>query len=77
MLDAHKEDVSGSSKGLTDQEIIAQCSDFLITGYQSTKDALSYTCYLLALHPEVQEKLSRKIEEYFEDTPVSWRTGHM
>ncbi len=53
MLDAHKEDASGSSKGLTDQEIIAQCSDFLITGYQSTKDALSYTCYLLALHPEV------------------------
>ena len=71
MLDAHKEDTSGSSKGLTDREIMAHSSDFLFAGYQTTRDTLSYTSYLLALHPEVQEKLSREIEEYFADQPVS------
>ena len=80
MLDAHKEDTSGSSKGLTDREIMAHSSDFLFAGYQTTRDTLSYTSYLLALHPEVQEKLSREIEEYFADQPVSWRVcmaGHV
>ena len=73
MLDAHKEDTSGSSKGLTDHEIVAHSITFLLAGYETTSNALSYTSYLLALHPEVQEKLSREIEEYFEDKPVSWR----
>ena len=80
MLDAHKEDVSESSKGLTDQEIVAHSITFLLAGYETTSNALSYTSYLLALHPEVQEKLSREIEEYFEDKPVSWRiclAGHV
>ena len=74
MLDAHKEDASESSKGLTDQEIVAQAITFLLAGYETTSNALSYTSYLLALHPEVQEKLAREIEEYFEDKPVSWST---
>ncbi len=73
MLDAHKEDASGSTKGLTDQEIVAQAMTFLPVGYETTSNALSFTSYLLALHPEVQERLSREIEEYFEDKPVSWR----
>jgi len=73
MLAAHKEDASGSTKGLTDQEIVAHSTSFLIVGYDTTSNALSFTSYLLALHPEVQERLSREIEEYFEDKPVSWR----
>ena len=73
MLDAHKEDASESTKGLTDREIVAHSTSFLIVGYDTTSNALSFTSYLLALHPEVQEKLSREIEEYFEDKPVSWR----
>ena len=71
MLDAHKEDASESTKGLTDREIVAHSTSFLIVGYDTTSNALSFTSYLLALHPEVQEKLSREIEEYFEDMPVS------
>ena len=73
MLDAHKEDASESTTGLTDREIVAHSTSFLIVGYDTTSNALSFTSYLLALHPEVQEKLSREIEEYFEDKPVSWR----
>ena len=80
MLDTHKENTSGSSKGLTDREIVVHSITFLLAGYETTSNALSYTSYLLALHPEVQERLSREIEEYFEDKPVSWRacmTRHM
>ena len=77
MLEAHKEESDGSSKGLTDEEIVAQAITFLLAGYETTSNALSYTSYLLALHPEVQEKLSKEIEEYFEDSPVSWRAWCM
>ena len=72
MLDARKDDASGDQKGLSDKEIVAQCEVILLAGYETTSNALSYVSYLLALNPEVQDKLHEEIEEYYAENPVSF-----
>ena len=56
---------------LTDDEIVVNALTFLIGGSETTAVALSCTSYLLALHPNIQEKLQAEIDKFFEDEPVS------
>ena len=58
------ENSAGSAK-LTDDEIMAQAMTFLLAGYDTTSNALSYTTYLLALNPSIQEKLYQEVKEKF------------
>ena len=60
----------GSNK-LADDEIAANSITFLLAGYETTANTLAYTTYLLALNPEVQEKLYQEIKEKFNDDEVS------
>ena len=57
---------------LTDDEIVINALTFVLAGSETTGAALSYTSYLLALHPDIQEKLQAEIDKYFEDKPVSF-----
>ena len=61
-----------SPKGnrLSNEEIVAHAVTFLLAGYETTANTLSYTAYLLALNPDIQEKLQSEIDSYFDDTPV-------
>ena len=72
MIDATAEGEGGGDKKLTDEEIVSHSITFLLAGYETTANALAYTSYLLALNPEIQEKLQAEIDEYFESKPVSW-----
>ena len=67
---AHKQT---KTKGavMTDDEIVANSFGFLFAGNETTASALSFASYLLALHPDVQEKLQSEIDDYFEEKPVS------
>jgi cytochrome P450 family 3 subfamily A len=56
---------------MTDAEVCANAIVFLVAGNETTSMTLSYTSYLLALNPDVQEKLQSEIDAYFEDKPVS------
>ena len=56
---------------LSNEEIVAHAVTFLLAGYETTANTLSYTAYLLALHPDIQEKLQSEIDGYFDDKPVS------
>ena len=58
---------------LTDQEIVAHSVTFVLAGYETTANTLSYVSYLLALNPEAQEKLQHEIDSYFEQNPVSYK----
>ena len=49
---------------------------FLLAGYDTTGNALSYTSYLLAVNPSVQEKLQAEIDSFFEQNPVSSSMRH-
>ena len=62
-----------SQKGnrLSNEEIVAHAVTFLLAGYETTANTLAYTSYLLALHPDIQEKLQSEIDSYFDDKPVS------
>ena len=72
MIDATEEGEGGGGRRLTDEEIVSHSITFLLAGYETTANTLAYTSYLLALNPEIQEKLQATIDEYFESNPVSW-----
>jgi cytochrome P450 len=61
---------SRESRQLTDEEVVGQAVTFLLGGYETTANALAYTSYLLALNPDIQEKLQSEIDTYFEEKPV-------
>ena len=57
--------VEGVSK-LSDEEIIAQSIVFLLAGYETSSNTLSFTLYHLAVNPDVQDKLRKEIIEAME-----------
>ena len=48
--------------GLTDEEIIAQCTLFILAGHETVSTSLSFISYHLATNPDIQEKLRLEIE---------------
>ena len=56
---------------LSSDQIVSHSLTFFLAGYETTANTLSYTAYLLALHPDIQEKLQREIDNYLDDNPVS------
>ena len=80
MIDATGEEEEEEGKGdqfqsqkgnrLSNEEIVAHAVTFLLAGYETTANTLSYTVYLLALYPDIQEKLQSEIDSYFDDKPV-------
>ncbi|KAI0030803.1 cytochrome P450 [Vararia minispora EC-137] len=48
---------------LTDEELLAQINTFTLAGADTTSHALARIIHLLALHPEVQEKLREELTE--------------
>ena len=56
---------------LTNEEVVGNVRVLLLAGYETTANALAYTSYLLALNPDIQEKLQSEIDSYFDDKPVS------
>ena len=67
-------ETASTSRKLTesDDEIAVHALTFLLAGYDTTAATLSYTSYLLALNPHIQQKLKSEIDNYFEDKPVSF-----
>ena len=68
MMDATDEDTKGK---LSTGQIVANSVEFLLAGYETTSATLSFTTYLLAANPEVQERLANEIHEYLAVNPVS------
>ena len=72
MLEAHDENAETKSNAyLNNEEIAGSIITFILAGYETTKSTLSYTSYLLALNPIIQDKLIREINEYYEINPDS------
>uniref|UniRef100_UPI00358E5293 thromboxane-A synthase isoform X2 n=1 Tax=Myxine glutinosa TaxID=7769 RepID=UPI00358E5293 len=56
-----------TKKTLSDDEIVGQALFFLVAGYETTSGALGFIAYLLATHPECQERLLREIDKFFQN----------
>lgn len=67
---AHKPVIKLPKGVMTDTEVFDNCVGFLIGANETTGLLLSFVSYLLALHPDIQEELQSRIDEYFEDKPV-------
>ena len=65
MIDANNNATDG--KSLTDDEIVAQSSSFLLAGYETTSSCIAYTTYVLATNPQIQEKLIEEIKDICND----------
>ena len=62
---------------LSDEEVVMHAIMLLMAGYETTANALAYTSYLLALNPDIQEKLQSEIDSYFDENPVSVSMFHL
>ena len=51
--------------------IVSNCYAFLLAGYETSSTALAYASWLLAKHPEVQERLHDEILDHFGEDKVS------
>ncbi|XP_054708885.1 cytochrome P450 3A8-like [Uloborus diversus] len=61
---AEKEEVSNKiERTMSEREIVSTAMVVLLAGYETTSTALSFTTYLLAKHPDVQEKLYQEIHD--------------
>ncbi|XP_072241537.1 thromboxane-A synthase [Leuresthes tenuis] len=52
-------------KMMTEDEIVGQAFVFLLAGYETSSNTLGFTCYLLALHPECQQKVHEEVDDFF------------
>ncbi|XP_068226701.1 cytochrome P450 3A29-like [Palaemon carinicauda] len=55
------------NKNLSDEEIIANVWVFMLAGFETSANAITSTAYLLACHPDIQEKLFLELSEHIED----------
>uniref|UniRef100_A0AC34QDV7 Cytochrome P450 n=1 Tax=Panagrolaimus sp. JU765 TaxID=591449 RepID=A0AC34QDV7_9BILA len=56
------------------ETIVSNCYGFLLAGYETTSTALAYSCYLLASHPDVQEKLFNEIQTKIGNSDADYDT---
>lgn len=54
------------SKPLTTDEIVGQAFLFLIAGHEIITNTLSFVTYLLATHPDCQERLLKEVDLFME-----------
>ncbi|KAF8796998.1 Cytochrome P450 3A21 like protein [Argiope bruennichi] len=52
-----------TKKNLSINELVAQCVIFFLAGYDTTASTLSFITYMLALNPEVQERVHKDLVE--------------
>ncbi|XP_003380197.1 putative thromboxane-A synthase [Trichinella spiralis] len=55
---------------LTDDAIVANAMVFLLAGYETSSTAMGFAAWLLAKHPEVQEKLRQEVNVKFNDIQI-------
>lgn len=66
MMAANDETTAEGVSKLSDEEIVAQSVIFLLAGYETSSNTLSFTLYYLAVNPDVQDKLRSEIQEALE-----------
>ena len=52
---------------MTMRSLVSQSILFIAAGYDTTANTLGFACYLIAKHPEVQERLRSEIEKIHEE----------
>ena len=64
-----------SDNALEDGTVVAHAVSFLLAGYETTSSTVTYMSYLLALNPDIQERLANEIHSYLQEHPVGDLSG--
>src|SRR5262249_47278827 len=64
LLQARYED----GTGMTDKQVHEEALILLVTGYETIGEALSWTWYLLAQHPDIASKLTAEVDSVLGDS---------
>ncbi|WOG91349.1 hypothetical protein DCAR_0310598 [Daucus carota subsp. sativus] len=59
-----------NTKALTTKELVDECKTFFVGGHETSALALTWTLFLLAMHPEWQNQLREEIREVVGDEQV-------
>ncbi|GMS93911.1 hypothetical protein PENTCL1PPCAC_16086, partial [Pristionchus entomophagus] len=59
-------------KALTVDEVIAQAIVFLLAGYDTTSNALSYTAWMMSRHHDVMKRCQEEIDEVCSESSISY-----
>ena len=62
---------NSEKKNVDSGMVAAQSLEALLAGYETTSNALAFISYVLALNPEVQDKLADEIHNHLAENPVS------
>jgi cytochrome P450 len=57
----HAQDEDDGTR-MTDQQLRDECMTLFLAGHETTANAMAWTWYLLAQHPEVEEKLAAELQ---------------
>jgi cytochrome P450 len=55
-------DVEGDGRGMTDAQLRDEAITIFLAGHETTANALAWTWYLLALHPEAEARLHAEVD---------------
>ena len=65
----HARDPETGGAGLTDRQLRDETMTLLLAGHETTACALTWTWYLLAMHPEIDDRLRRDVRTVLDDRP--------
>ncbi|XP_064630991.1 cytochrome P450 3A9-like isoform X2 [Lineus longissimus] len=65
-----------TKRALTKEEITAQCTLFLLAGYETTSNTMGFAAHELAINPDIQTKLQDEIDEHCLDGNPTYDTVH-
>ncbi len=69
LMDARYED---TGEGMTEQQLLDELKILFVAGHETSANALAWTWYLLAQHPEVADKARTEIESVLKGSPLSF-----
>src|SRR5262249_653588 len=67
----HARDEAGDGTGMTDAQLRDEVMTLFLAGQETTAVALAWTWYLLAGHPEAEERLLAELRERLGDRPLT------
>ncbi|MEM8953363.1 MAG: cytochrome P450, partial [Verrucomicrobiota bacterium] len=66
------QDTEGDTPSLNNAEVRDQVATLFFAGHETVCSALTWTLYLLARHPEIQQAVREEIEQSIRDTTISY-----
>ncbi len=58
--------------GVPDEQVAAHVVTFIVAGHETTSNALGWTLYLLAKHPDIREKVEAEAQEAHKHPAAEW-----